>query len=129
MRNNDRRHRERDRRDQDDDFPDPRTVRVRPPSATDIERAERWLKGLLESGPLYLFEIKSKASAAGISERLLQAARKSLGVRSMNVNTANDLAEWKCWFWELPPKRKPSPSVFDKPDKHDADGERPPWDA
>jgi hypothetical protein len=109
-----RHHRERERRDQDDDFLDPRLLRLHSPSATDVERASRWLERLLASGPLYLFEIKSKAEAAHIPESLLRAAKTSLGVRSINVNTTNELAEWKCWFWELPPRRRPSPSVFDK---------------
>lgn len=61
------------------------------------EEAKAFLTEVLFEGPLAGNEIKKQASQAGISDRTLERAKHTLGVRSRKPHTPNSP-----WTWELP---------------------------
>jgi hypothetical protein len=62
---------------------------------------KRWLRKLLSGGEVYAGDVLDIAYAVGISFRLLEKAKVSLGVRFMPGN-GSKYACWRLWFWCLP---------------------------
>jgi hypothetical protein len=65
------------------------------PGRTALQKATTWLQAALADGPLPSAEVTSLAVARGVSERTLQRAKESLGVRAFRKGSGGG-AVWYC---------------------------------
>lgn len=67
-----------------------------------VEIAEAFLDDLLRSGTKPAAEVAKAAREAGIAERTLERAEKSLGIRHLRVNEGGSGRGRGHWVWSLP---------------------------
>lgn len=70
------------------------TARTGLPPVTTYERAEAWLKAMLQHGPLPAPQLRQSTQGAGLSWRSIQRAARELGVRSRRQGFGK-AAEWR----------------------------------
>jgi putative DNA primase/helicase len=75
-------------------------VRVMDTKETAIERARKFLRGLLVDGPMKAKEIMGLAQDQGIVERTLYTAKRDLNVDSFRKHNV--------WWWVLPENDGPA---------------------
>ncbi|MBI5197057.1 MAG: AAA family ATPase [Nitrospirae bacterium] len=81
-----------------------------------VEDAQVFLRDLLEGGPVIAKEIQKQARGAGIAEKTLQRAKKTLGVVSKKLDSS--FTEKGGWSWELPQDGQNVPKVVTKNNDH-----------
>jgi hypothetical protein len=69
---------------------------------TALDEAQDVLRAILEDGPLPARMAQRQAREAGVAERTLDRARRSLGVQAVKVGKPGDAGQH--WDWSLPPK-------------------------
>lgn len=84
---------------------DARGQRTRGRSA--LEVAEDFLEELLRSGAKPAAEVVKAARDAGIAERTLERAEKSVGIRHLRVNEGGEGRGRGHWVWSLPAGGRP----------------------
>lgn len=69
--------------------------------APERREAEKWLREVLDAGPVASKEVEAAAKAAGLSMRTLKRAKESIGVESFKEGFGRDAV----WHWRLPDAR------------------------
>lgn len=75
-------------------------------SEREVKRAVRFLKDLLDEGPLVAQDVYRYGSEEeGLGRKALWAAKEKLGIEITNINNQSPYAHYRCWLWSLPDKR------------------------
>jgi hypothetical protein len=90
------------------------------PSAEKLAEVQEALQSALASGPRLADEVKKELKAAGYSERTIQRAKQSLGVRAYRESVPGP------WYWRLPEPETESEGVPEAEPKTEAQPEAKP---